>query len=343
MSHFIRNLGLAAVLVGTVAATASASAGEVLDAVKTRGTVNCGVNAGLAGFGIPDAQGAWKGLDIDMCRAIAAAVLGSGDKVKFSPYNTQQRFTALQSGEIDVLARNTTRTLKRETALGLDFAPTTYFDGQGFMVPVKLGVKSVKDLNGATICVQPGTTTELNLTDYFRTNKMEFKPVVIQELSELESAFFAGRCDAFTADGSALAGTRAARGLSEADYIILPEIISKEPLSLAYRQGDDAWGDIIDFTIYALFQAEEMGITQANVDQMKTSTNPEIQRLLGVEAGLGKALGLDEAWAYNAIKAVGNYGEIFERNVGSGSALKLKRGLNAQWKNGGLIYAMPAR
>lgn len=321
----------------------AANAGETLDAVKKRGFVNCGVNASLAGFSTPDAKGNWTGLDVDTCRAVAAAVLGSGDKVKFLPFNAQQRFTALQSGEVDILARNTTYTLKRSTSLGLSFAPPNFYDGQGFMLSAKLGVKSVKELNGATICVQPGTTTELNLTDYFRSNKIDFKPVVIQDLAELEGAFFAGRCDAFTADRSALASTRAAHHATDADYTILPEIISKEPFAASFRKGDAQWGDIVIWTMYALFQAEESGVTQANVEAMKKSPNPEIQRMLGVEPGLGAALGLSEDWVVNIIKTVGNYGEMFERNVGEGSPLKLKRGLNALWTNGGLIYAIPLR
>jgi general L-amino acid transport system substrate-binding protein len=334
-------------LIGAALAVAALStaalAGDTLDAVKKRGTLNCGVNTGLAGFSMPDAKGQWSGIDADVCRAVAAAVFGSGDKVKFQPYNAQQRLTAVQSGEIDLLARNTTFTLKRSTSSGLHFAPPIYYDGQAFMVSVKLGVKSVKDLNGATICVQPGTTTEQNLTDYFRANKLAFKPVVIQELSEVETAFFSGRCDAYTTDGSGLAATRAAHAGNDADYVILPEVISKEPLAPVYRQGDAQWGNIVDWTIYALFQAEEFGITKANVEQMKKSDNPEIRRMLGVDPGFGQALGLSEDWAVNIIKTVGNYGEMFERNVGKESALKLKRGLNAQWKDGGLIYAMPLR
>lgn len=332
-----------ALAISLAALSSPALAGDTLDAIKKRGFVNCGVNTGLAGFALPDAKGEWSGLDVDVCHAVSAALFGTPDKVKFLPYNAQQRLTALQSGEIDILARNTTFTLKRDTASGLHFAPPIYYDGQGFMVSAKLGVKSVKDLNGATICVQPGTTTEQNLTDYFRANKLDFKPVVIQELSEVETAFFSGRCDAYTTDGSGLAATRAAHAGNVADYVILPEIISKEPLAPAYRQGDQQWGNIVDWTIYALFQAEEFGITKANVEDMKKSLNPEIRRMLGVEPGFGQALGVSEDWAVNIVKAVGNYGEMFERNVGANSPLKLKRGLNAQWKDGGLIYAMPLR
>jgi general L-amino acid transport system substrate-binding protein len=330
-------------LLGAILLPAGAQAGATMDAVKKRGILNCGVSTGLAGFSLADAQGNWTGLDVDTCRAVAASVLGSADKVKFFPYNAQQRFTALQSGEVDLLARNTTATSTRDTGLGISFAPVTFFDGQGFMVKSSLGVKSAKELGGATVCVQQGTTTEQNLSDYFRTSKMDLKPVVFAELSELEQAFFGGRCDAFTTDSSQLAGVRAERASKPDDYTILPEIISKEPLAPAYRQGDDAWAKAVNWTIYALFQADEDGVTKANVDQMLKSDNPTIKRLLGVTPGLLPNVGVDDQWAYRAIKQVGNYGEIFERDVGQGSSLKLKRGLNAQWKDGGLIYALPIR
>jgi general L-amino acid transport system substrate-binding protein len=323
--------------------TDAAHAGETLDAVRARGFVNCGVSDGVIGFSLTDAKGSWAGLEVDICRAVAAAVFGRGDKVKFLPFNALQRFTALQSGEIDILARVTTFTLKRDTSLGLSFAPPTFYTGQGVMVPAKLGVKSLKDLGGATFCIATGTTTELNLADYFRSHKMEYKPVVIQSVPERDDAFFAGRCDALTDDGSGLAATRTSHHATDADYVILPDIISKEPLAEAYRKGDPQWGDIITWTVYALFQAEESGVTQANVEAMKKSPNPEIQRMLGVDPGLGAALGVSEDWVVNIVKAVGNYGEIYERNVGMGSALKLPRGLNAQWTNGGLIYAIPLR
>ena len=337
-----RGVWAAALLVGFLLPVA-AEAGATMDAVKKRGILNCGVGTGLAGFSLPDAQGNWTGLDVDTCRAIAAAVVGDAQKVKFFPYNAQQRFTALQSGEIDVLARNTTATSTRDTGLGISFAPVTFYDGQGFMVKKDLGVKSAKELNGATVCVQQGTTTELNLTDFFRTNKMELKPVVYAELPELQQAFFSGRCDAFTTDSSQLAGVRAGAATKPDDYLILPEIISKEPLAPAYRNGDVEWGKIVTWTIYALFQAEESGITKANVDQMLKSDSPDIKRLLGVTPGGLPNVGVDDQWAYRAIKQVGNYGEIFERDVGMGSPLKLQRGLNAQWKEGGLIYAWPVR
>ncbi|HZB91647.1 MAG TPA: amino acid ABC transporter substrate-binding protein [Stellaceae bacterium] len=321
----------------------AAEAGPTLDAVKSRGMVVCAVNTGLAGFAMPDRQGNYQGLDADTCRAIAAAVLGDAKKAKFVPATAQQRFTLLQTGEVDVLTRNTTWTLLREAENGLVFAPVTYYDGQGFMVAKKLGVKSAKELNGATICVQPGTTTELNLADYFRTNHMTFKPLVIEKLDEVENAFFSGRCDAYTTDRSGLAGTRAAKAPNPDDYVILPEVISKEPLAPAVRHGDDEWFDIVRWTVFAMIEAEEKGITSANVDEMKKSDDPEVQRMLGVAPGMGKALHLNEDWAYQVIKQVGNYGEVFERNVGPKSPLKLERGLNQLWTKGGLMYSMPFR
>ena len=330
-------------LVGLAVATPALADGPTLTAVKQRGALSCGVSTGIQGFSFPDSKGVWAGLDVDVCRAIAAAILGSGDKVKFTASTAQQRFPMLQSGEVDVLARNTTWTLTRDTVNGFNFAPVTFYDGQGFLVPAKLGVKSAKELNGASVCVQPGTTTELNLADYFRANKMEFKPVVIEDLSQLEQAFVNGRCDVYTTDASGLASFRAARSGNPNEFIILPERISKEPLAPTVRQGDEEWYDVVKWVVYALIQAEESGITQANVEDMKKSSDPNIQRLLGVTPGMGKALNLDEAWAANAIKAVGNYGEMFERNVGKDSPLKLERGLNELWTHGGLMYAMPIR
>jgi len=335
----------ATILSALVAATLAtpAWAGPTVEKIKKADAVTCGVSTGLPGFSNADSQGKYTGLDVDVCKALAAALLGSADKVKFTPLTAQQRFTALQSGEVDLLSRNTTWTQQCDTALGLNFAPTTFYDGQGFMVPAKLGVKSAKELNGATVCVQPGTTTELNLADYFRATKMEFKPVVIEDLKEIEAAFFAGRCDVYTTDASGLASTRAVKTTNAADYVILPEIISKEPLAPAVRHGDDEFFDIVKWTVYALIEAEESGVTAANVDQMLKSENPNIKRLLGVTAGMGKNLGLDEQWAYRAIKQVGNYGEIFERNVGANTPLKLQRGINALWTKGGLMYAPPFR
>jgi len=329
---------IAAVIVGS----SPAFAGSTLDAVKAKGFVQCGVNLGLYGFSAPDEKGNWSGLDVDVCRAVAAAVFGDSTKVKYTPLSAQQRLPALQSGEIDMLARNTTHTLSRDTANGLNFTVTNYYDGQGFMVPTKLGVKSAKELNGATICVLPGTTTEQNLADWFRANKMTFKPVVIEKNEELTSAFFSGRCDSFSSDASQLAAVRANEAPNPADYTILPELVSKEPLAPAVRHGDDQWLDVVRWSIFAMIAAEEKGVTMANVDQMAaTSADPEVKRLLGVTAGNGKALGLDEAWAKAIIKQVGNYGESFERNVGMGSKLKIARGQNALYNQGGLMYAPP--
>ncbi len=320
-----------------------AQAGATFDKVKQAGTLVCGVNPGLAGFGQPDNQGNYKGLDIDVCKAIAAALFGDPGKVKYVPLTAQQRFTALQSGEIDILSRNTTWTLQRDTELGLNFGPVVYYDGQGFIAPKKLNVKSAKELNGATICVQPGTTTELNLADYFRANKMTFKPLVIEKLDEVVAAYFSGRCDVYTTDRSGLASTRIARAQNPDDHVILPEVISKEPLAPVVRQGDDQWNDVVRWVVYALIEAEEVGITAKNIDEKLKSEDPGIKRMLGVTPGTGKSLGLDDKWAYNAIKAVGNYGEIFERHVGKDSPLKLDRGINALWTQGGLMYAVPIR
>lgn len=317
-----------------------AYAGKDFDAVRDKGFIQAGVNGGVFGFGMPDEKGVWKGLDVDTARAIAAAVFGDANKIKYTPLTAQQRFTALQSGEIDVLTRNATRTLTRETQLGLNFVAVNYYDGQGFLVPKKLGVKSAKELGGATVCVLPGTTTEQNAADFFRNNKMDWKPVVIESTTELAKTFFAGRCDVLTSDASQLAGTRSVAP-NPTDYVILPEIISKEPLAPAVRHGDDQWRDIVDFSVLAMINAEELGITSKNVDEMLKSDNPAIQRFLGVIPGNGKALGLDEKWAYNIVKQVGNYGEVFERNVGVNTPLGIERGLNALWTHGGLMYSPP--
>ncbi len=332
---------LMAVLLSLLLLTVTfAHAGKDLDAVKKKGFIQAGVNGGVFGFGMPDEKGVWKGLDVDTARAIAAAIFGDAQKVKFTPLTAQQRFTALQSGEIDVLTRNATRTLSRETQLGLNFVSVNYYDGQGFMIPKNLGVKSAKELDGATVCVLPGTTTEQNAADYFRNNGMKWKPVVIESTTELAKTFFAGRCDVLTSDASQLAGTRAVAPKPK-DYIILPEIISKEPLAPAVRHGDDAFRDIVDFSVLAMINAEELGITSQNVDEMLKSKDPAVQRFLGVVEGNGKALGLDEKWAYNIIKQVGNYGEVFERNVGVNTTLGIERGLNALWTDGGLMYSPP--
>ena len=331
------------VAAGLVGVAGTAYAGKDLDAIKARGSLICGVSTGVAGFAAADSQGKWTGIDVDVCRAVAAAIFGDADKVKFVPTTAQQRFTALQSGEVDLLVRTTTYTLTRDTALGFDFTGINYSDGQGFMVNKKLGVKSAKELNGATVCVQPGTTTELNLADYFRANKMSFKPVVIEKIEEVRAAFFAGRCDVFTTDASGLYATRAANAPTPDDYIILPEIISKEPLGPVVRHGDNQFADIVRWAFYAMLEAEEYGITSKNVDEMLKSDNPSIKRILGVTPGMGKALGVDEKWVYNIIKQVGNYGESFDRNVGAGSPLKIPRGQNALWTQGGLQYAPPIR
>jgi general L-amino acid transport system substrate-binding protein len=333
--------GIAAASLLGVAGTAQA--GKDLDAIKARGQLICGVNTGVAGFAQADSQGKWVGLDVDVCRAVAAALFGDSEKVKYVPTTAQQRFTALQSGEVDILARNTTVTLTRDTALGLDFTAVNYYDGQGFMVSKKLGVKSAKELNGATVCVEPGTTTELNLADYFRANKMTFKPVVIEKVEEVRAAFFSGRCDVYTTDASGLYSTRASNAPKPDDYMVLPEIISKEPLAPAVRHGDNQFADIVRWSQYAMLEAEEYGISSKTVDEMLKSDNPSIKRILGVTPGMGKALGVDEAWVVNIVKQVGNYGESFERNVGMGSPLKIDRGLNNLWTKGGIQYAPPIR
>lgn len=324
---------------------ASAASAAVLDDVKAKGFVQCGVNTGLAGFASPDAAGNWTGFDVDYCKAVAAAVFGDATKVKYTPTTAQSRFTALQSGEVDMLARNTTWTISRDTALGFNFRTVNYYDGQGFMVTKGLNVKSALELSGAAVCVQSGTTTELNLADYFQANNLEYKPVVFEKLEEVNAAYQAGRCDVYTTDQSGLYSLRLTLTNPD-DHVILPEIISKEPLGPAVRQGDDQWFDIVSWTHYALVQAEEFGITQANVDEIKSSTtNPDIKRFLGTEADtkIGTDLGLTNDWAYNIIKGVGNYGEVFERNIGASTPLKIERGVNALWTKGGLQYAPPVR
>ena len=320
----------------------SASAGLKSD-IQARGFVQCGVTTGVAGFSLPDSRGVYTGLDVDICKAVAAAILGKAESVKFVPLSAQQRFTAIQSGEVDILAARATWTLTREAALGLNFGPVVYYDGQAVMVHRKLGVTSAKQLDGASICVQPGTTSELNITDYFTSNRIKYKPVVVEGRDQVEAAYFSGRCDAFTTDESSLAATRAAKASDIAEHVILPEIISKEPLAPAVRKGDDEFIGILKWTVYALIEAEERGITRANVRDMASSEDPNIRRLLGTTPGNGKALGLDEGWAVNVIEQVGNYGEVFERHLGPATPLKLERGLNRLWKQGGLIYAPPMR
>lgn len=316
------------------------AAGNTLKNVLAKGYIQAGVNGDLFGFGKPDEKGVWKGLDVDTARAVAAAVFGDADKVKYTPLTAKTRFTALQSGEIDVLTRNCTQTLGRDTALGLDFCQVNYYDGQGFLIPKKLGVKSAEKLDGATVCVLPGTTTELNVADYFRANGMKMNPVVIENTAELTKAFLAGRCDVLTSDASQLAGHRATFSNPQ-DFEILPQIISKEPLAPAVRHGDNQWKDIVNYSVQTLINAEELGITSKNVDEMLKSKDPRVMRFLGVTPGNGKALGLDEKFAYNIIKQVGNYGEIFERNVGVNTLLGIERGMNALWTNGGLMYSPP--
>ena len=318
--------------------TGSVFAQSTLDSVRSKGFVQCGVNTGLAGFSLPDSKGVWRGIDVDLCRAVAAAALGDAAKVRFTPLTAQQRFTALQSGEVDILARNTTWTLSRDTSLGLNFVGVNYYDGQGFMVPKKLNVKSAKQLGGATVCVQPGTTNELNLADYFRANNMKFKPVVIEKLEEVLNAYFAGRCDVYTTDHSGLVALRATRATRPDDHVILPEIISKEPLGPAVRHGDDRWFDLVKWALYAMIEAEELGLSSKNIDE-KTA-NPSIQRFVGAGGELGKMLGVDNKWAYNIVKQVGNYGESFDANL---KPLGFERGLNRLWSKGGLLYAPPIR
>ena len=319
-----------------------AAGAATLDTVKQRGALICGSNTGLAGFGLPNAKGEWAGLDVDFCRAIAAAIFNDATKVKFIPLSAKDRFTALQSGEVDVLARNGTATLSRDTTLGLNWGPPNYYDGQGFMVRKKLNVTSAKELNGASVCVQQGTTTELNLADFFRANNMKHEGVVFATSEETTKAYDSGRCDAFTTDASGLYSERIKLANPD-DHVVLPEIISKEPLAPAVRQGDDQWFDIIRWVHYAMLTGEELGVTKANADEMLKSTNPEIKRLVGTEGKFGEGLGLTNDWAVRIIKLVGNYGESFDRNVGEGSPLKIKRGINAQWTKGGLQYAWPIR
>ncbi len=322
---------------------ASAANAGTLEDVKARGVLNCIVNTGLPGFSYTDKSGRWKGFDADMCRSVAAAVLGDGEKVKFIPATGKTRFTLLNSKEGDVIFRNTTWTFVRDVDVKLTFLPTTYYDGQGFIIRKSKGVKSAKELDGATVCIQTGTTTELNLADFFRTNKITYKPLPIESNEEARKNYVADRCDTYTTDASGLAATRATFDKPD-DHVILPEIISKEPLGPVVRHGDDQWADIVRWTVYALIAGEEHGITAANADKRAVkSINPNVKRLLGTEGNLGKMIGLDKAWALRAIKAQGNYEEIFERNVGLKTPVGLPRGLNAHYLNGGLQYSPPFR
>ncbi|MHA6267514.1 amino acid ABC transporter substrate-binding protein [uncultured Aliiroseovarius sp.] len=337
-----RTVFLGALTVAGLAAGASAAA--TLDDVKARGKLNCGVTTGLVGFAAPDANGKWEGFDVDFCRAVAAAVLGDANAVEFVPTTGKTRFTALASGEVDMLARNTTWTLSRDVDLKFDFIGVNYYDGQGFLVSKEMGVSSAKDLDGATVCIQTGTTTELNLADFFRANNISYEPVPIETNAEGQQQYLAGACDAYTTDASGLAATRATFE-NPSDHVVLPEIISKEPLGPLVRHGDNEWGDIVRWTLNALISAEEMGITSANIGELSAAAgdNPEINRILGTEGNLGEMLGLDADWAKRAIMAGGNYGEVFAKNIGESTPIALARGLNAQWTDGGLIYSPPFR
>ena len=331
------------VLLGaTFAAFATTASAATLDDVKAKGFIQCGVSQGLPGFSNPDDKGNWTGIDVDFCRAMAAAVFGDPAKVKFTPLSAKERFTALQSGEIDVLSRNTTWTMSRDTALGLNFSGVTYYDGQGFMVRKSLGVSSALELSGASVCTNTGTTTELNVADYFRSHNMPYEIVAFEKSDEVVQAYDAGRCDVYTTDASGLYAQRL-KLTNPDEHIVLPEIISKEPLGPVVRQGDDQWFNIAKWTLYAQINAEEMGVTMANVDEMKGSDNPGIKRLLGTEGAFGEAIGVSNDWAYQIIKGVGNYGEMFDRNVGPDTPLGISRGLNALWSKGGLQYAPPVR
>lgn len=339
MRHPILRLSAAAALLVAAAAMVNAA---TLDDARRRGELRCGVSIGLAGFSAPDDRGNWQGLDVDFCRAVAAAIFKDPGKVKFIPLSAKERFTALQSGEIDLLSRNTTWTMSRDTEQGLTFVGTTYYDGQGFLVRKSLNVKKVAELAGASICMQTGTTNELNVADYFRTRALTYNPVVFEKNEEAIAAYNLGRCDAYTTDSSGLYAQRIKLGNPD-DNVVLPEIISKEPLGPAVRQGDDHWANLVQWTLFAWLNAEELGVTQANAQEMLASPNPEVRRLLGAEGDFGKGIGLGNDWAFEIVKAVGNYGESFERNVGKGSRLGIARGQNRLWRDGGLQYAPPIR
>jgi general L-amino acid transport system substrate-binding protein len=322
----------------------SAWAGKTLDQIKQRDQLVCGVNTGIAGFSAADSQGKWSGMDVDICKAVAAAVLGNPDKVRYVPLSAPQRFAALQSGEVDILSRNTTVTLSRDTALGLSLTAVVFYDGQGFMVSAKSGIKSAKQLKNATVCTQTGTTTEKNLSDFSRAHKLGIKPVVFEKLDAANAAYFSGRCQAYTTDASGLASIRSREAKNPKDHVILPDLISKEPLGPMVRKGDDEWLSVVRWTVFGLIEAEELGVRQDQVQQMQSeSTDPAVLRLLGKGEDLGKMLGLDKEWLARALAAVGNYGEIFERHVGEKTPVGLKRGANALWTQGGLMYALPLR
>ena len=338
------NLLRNAALVGVMTCACSAWAGKTLDQIKQRDQLVCGVNTGIAGFSAADSQGKWSGMDVDVCKAVAAAVLGSPDKVRYVPLSAPQRFAALQSGEVDILSRNTTVTLSRDTALGLSLTAVVFYDGQGFMVSAKSGIKSAKQLKNATVCTQTGTTTEKNLSDFSRAHKLGIKPVVFEKLDAANAAYFSGRCQAYTTDASGLASIRSREAKNPKDHVILPDLISKEPLGPMVRKGDDEWLSVVRWTVFGLIEAEELGVRQDQVQQMQSeSTDPAVLRLLGKGEDLGKMLGLDKEWLARALAAVGNYGEIFERHVGEKTPVGLKRGANALWTQGGLMYALPLR
>ena len=342
MTHRLMQVVAAAVF-GFVFSPVPALAGVTVQAIKARDQVACGVAHDLPGFSAPDAAGGWSGLDVDVCRAVAAAVLGDASKVRFVPLNAQARLTALQTGEIDLLARNTTFTLTRDSSAGLNFTVINYYDGQGYLVPMSLAARHANELSGASVCVQTGTTSELNLADFFRANSMELRPVTLEKYEEMISAYLAGRCDALTADVSALATIRSNATSSPEEHLLLPERISKEPLAPAVRQGDDQWFDIVKWSQFAMIEAEERGVSSGNVNLQAKTAAPDVRKLLGVTPGIGAGLGLDDRWGYRIIRQVGNYGESFERNLGAGSKLNLPRGMNALWTQGGLMYAMPPR
>ncbi len=325
-----------------LAGQSHAASGDTLAQVKKKGELQCGVSDGLPGFSNPNAKGVWEGIDVDLCHALAAGIFGDASKVKFIPLNAKERFTALQSGEVDVLSRNTTWTLTRDATLGLTFPATIYYDGQGFLVNKTLGVKSAKELDGASICIQAGTTTELNVSDYFKANGMKFTPVVFDTSDQTVKGFESGRCDVLTSDQSQLYALKIKLAKPDA-AVVLPEVISKEPLGPAVRQGDEQWGTLVKWTLFAMVNAEELGVTSKNVDAMKASKNPDVRRLLGLEEPSVKVLGIQADWGYQIVKQVGNYGEVFERTVGKGSALGIDRGVNALWNQGGFMYAPPIR
>jgi general L-amino acid transport system substrate-binding protein len=338
----MKRVSLVVTLALAAGLTTQAASAQTLKTVKDRGQLSCGVSQGLPGFSTPDDKGNWTGLDVDICRAIAAAIFNDATKIKFVPLSAKDRFTALQSGEIDVLSRNTTWTLSRDTSLGANFTGVTYYDGQGFLVKKSLKVNSALELNSASVCVQTGTTTEQNLADYFKGNNMKYEVIAFASADETVKAYESGRCDVFTSDVSQLYAERL-KLASPADHVVLPEVISKEPLGPMVRHGDDQWFDIVKWTLYAMVGAEELGMTQKNIDEIAKSDKPEIKRAVGTDGNLGEQLGLTKDWLVRIVKAVGNYGESFERNVGSGSKLAIARGLNNLWSKGGIQYAPPIR